>query len=105
MNFEFKINEKTDIKSFLLNQDFSLNIINKLLLEKNKVVGVATENEILYSNIVIIADGAQSNLAQSIKLKKVVIKENTGNDKMIQGASKNFLQNALSAAIKNRRNK
>ena len=40
-----------------------------------------------------------------VKLKKVVVQENnTANDKMIQGSSKNFLQNALSTAIRNRRN-
>ena len=39
----------------------------------------------------------------SIKLKKVA-KEPVAADKMIQGSGKNFLQNALSTAIRNRRN-
>ena len=39
---------------------------------------------------------------QNIKLKKVVVKEEN-KDKNLGGTGKNFLQNALSAAIKNRR--
>lgn len=49
----------------------------------------------------------ESDMAKEIanfKFKKVVVKENTSNDKMIQGSCKNFLQNALSTAIRNRRN-
>ena len=37
-----------------------------------------------------------------VKLKKVEKTQQT--DKMIQGSGKNFLQNALSTAIRNRRN-
>lgn len=37
MIVQYVIKENTDIKSFLLNQDFSLNIINRLLLEKNNI--------------------------------------------------------------------
>ena len=40
---------------------------------------------------------------QGVKLKKVVVAEKAP-DKNIQGTGKNFLQNALSTAIKNRRN-
>ena len=40
---------------------------------------------------------------QAVKLKKVVVAEKAA-DKNIQGTGKNFLQNALSTAIKNRRN-
>ena len=40
----------------------------------------------------------------NIKLKKVVKEQPSATDKMIQGTGKNFLQNALSTAIRNRRN-
>ena len=51
-------------------------------------------------------DNYESDMAkqlQGVKLKKVVVAEKAA-DKNIQGTGKNFLQNALSAAIKNRRN-
>lgn len=37
MVLEYKINEKIDIKSFLLKNSFSLNIVNKLLNEKSNI--------------------------------------------------------------------
>ncbi|MBR2385944.1 FAD-dependent oxidoreductase [bacterium] len=50
--------------------------VRELLLEKKKVVGVKTDNEEIRANIVILADGVQSQLAQSIKLKKPLKPEN-----------------------------
>ena len=41
---------------------------------------------------------------KKIKLKKVEKDQNAGFDKMMQGSDKNFLQNALSNAIRMRRN-
>ena len=45
-------------------------VVKELLLENSKVVGVRTELEDYYSNIVILADGVNSLLAKSINLRE-----------------------------------
>ena len=45
-------------------------VVRKLLVEKNKVVGVKTELEDYYADIVILADGVNSLLAKQIGLRK-----------------------------------
>lgn len=47
-------------------------VVRKLLKEKNKVVGVKTELEEYYADIVILADGVNSLLAKQIGLRKEI---------------------------------
>lgn len=44
--------------------------VRALLLDDKRVIGVRTDNEELKAKVVILADGAQSNLAQTLKLRK-----------------------------------
>lgn len=45
-------------------------LVKELLIENGKVVGIQTENEKFYSDLVIIADGVNSLLAKQIGLRK-----------------------------------
>lgn len=45
-------------------------VVRELIKEKNKIIGVKTELEAFYSDIVILADGVNSLLARQIGLRK-----------------------------------
>lgn len=47
-------------------------VVRELIKEKNKVVGVKTELEEYYANIVVLADGVNSLLAKQIGLRKEI---------------------------------
>lgn len=47
-------------------------LVNNLILKENKVVGVVTELEEYYADIVILADGVNSLLAKQIGLRKEI---------------------------------
>jgi len=47
-------------------------VVRKLILDENRVIGVKTELEEYYSNIVILADGTNSLLSEQIGLKKEI---------------------------------
>lgn len=45
-------------------------LVDELIVEDGKVVGVSATGEELYADVVILADGVNSLLAQSLGMKK-----------------------------------
>ena len=69
-------------------------LVKELLIENGKVVGIQTELEKYYANIVIIADGVNSLLAKQIGLRKEITdKDVTLNVKEVIKLPKQTLEN------------
>ena len=51
-------------------------VVRELIVENNKVIGIKTDLENYYANIVIIADGVNSLLAKQLKMRKNIEPKN-----------------------------
>ena len=52
-------------------------VVKKLLVDKGKVIGIKTDLEEYYANIVIIADGVNSLLAKQLEMRKTIKPKHT----------------------------